>query len=183
MIKRSFDLVNLGFMFFVDDFASSDSLYDSDDLDFDSSDVDFDSSDLDIDTDDLGLDSSSESDLDFDSSESDSESYDSDDESDDEADSESDDEAEEPQPFKRKQFSINLHGHTKETALPLITRILNAASSLGAATVTFITGRGSHSANGVPVLRPLVLDLCRRRGVPARVGRNEGRVICQIARK
>ena len=162
-------------MFFFDDFASSDTLYDSPDLDFDSSDLDSDSSDLDFDSSDLDSDSS---DLDFDSSDLDFDSSDLDSDS-------SDDESDEPAPqtLKPQQLRINLHGHTKETALPFITRILDAASSRGVATVTFITGRGAHSINGVPVLRPLVLELCQRRGVPARVGRNEGRVICQIARK
>ena len=76
-------------------------------------------------------------------------------------------------------WSVDLHGYFSAEASEIVKNYLRRAKREGnVAQIEFITGRGLHSKDGVPVLRPMVLQLCQDMGFNAYVGNNKGVVIC-----
>lgn len=79
----------------------------------------------------------------------------------------------------KKKLTVDLHGYRASEAYGLVSKALREVRADGSvAQISFITGKGLHSKSGIPVLRPLVLRLCRDMGFKAYVGANRGVVIC-----
>jgi DNA-nicking Smr family endonuclease len=51
---------------------------------------------------------------------------------------------------------LDLHGHGREAALTALERFVEAARADGRRALLIIHGRGAHSSNDGPVLKPLV---------------------------
>lgn len=82
-------------------------------------------------------------------------------------------------PAQLVNWSVDLHGYFSAEASEIVKNYLRRAKREGnVAQIEFITGRGLHSKDGVPVLRPMVLQLCQDMGFNAYVGNNKGVVIC-----
>ncbi|KAH0788824.1 CUE domain containing protein [Histomonas meleagridis] len=82
----------------------------------------------------------------------------------------------------KRIITIDLHGYTIMKAHQKFNQTIeNAIISGNVAQVNFITGKGIHSAGGMPVLRPYILDLCRMKGLKAFVSQgNTGVVVCKL---
>jgi hypothetical protein len=72
-----------------------------------------------------------------------------------------------PAPAKRV-VTVDMHGMTRESAPECVWKTL-AELKPGAEKVNFITGRGRHSKNEVPLLRPLVLKILEEKGIECSV--------------
>jgi len=68
---------------------------------------------------------------------------------------------------KEKQVIHDLHGFNKKQANKYVLRVLVYASYHGLRNILFITGKGIHSPNKSPIIRPLVIKLCNRMGFKA----------------
>ena len=81
----------------------------------------------------------------------------------------------------KRKLTVDLHGFRADEAYRFVSKALeNARRDGNVAQISFITGKGLHSRSGSPVLRPLVLRLCRDKGFNAYVGANRGVVICDF---
>jgi DNA-nicking Smr family endonuclease len=79
---------------------------------------------------------------------------------------------------------VDLHGESCQTAAQIVRETTRNAKQAGdVAEISFCTGKGLHSKGGVPVLRPLVLKLCRTLGFQACVSGNNAVVTCTITEK
>jgi DNA-nicking Smr family endonuclease len=79
---------------------------------------------------------------------------------------------------------VDLHGYSARDAGDLVREATANAQKAGdVGEISFCTGKGLHSKGGIPVLRPLVLKLCRDLGFAAALAQNTGVVTCTIAQK
>ena len=82
---------------------------------------------------------------------------------------------------KMSFMSIDLHGFGANDAKEKIREAVVNAKSMNIGVIHFITGVGNHSQNGVPILKPLVLDICEGFNVKATVpSLNPGVVVCDL---
>lgn len=82
-----------------------------------------------------------------------------------------------------KTETIDLHGMLKQEARFLVESSLTHAKKKGIGVFRFNTGKGNHSVNNIPVLRPLVLEICKKFNMYAYIPeRNEGYVVCNVNR-
>lgn len=75
---------------------------------------------------------------------------------------------------------IDLHGENAVNVHEKVYRALEDAERGGIREIHFITGRGRHSQGNIPILRPLVYSLCKKRGYKPLLSRDKGCVICKI---
>lgn len=66
-------------------------------------------------------------------------------------------------------LTLDLHGMRKVECEWFIESVLKANKSSRYSKINFITGKGKHSHNKVPILRPLVMEICERRGLKAQL--------------
>ena len=82
-----------------------------------------------------------------------------------------------------KTETIDLHGMLKQEAKFLVESSLSHAKKKGIGVFRFNTGKGNHSINNIPVLRPLVLEICKKFNMYAYIPeRNTGYVVCNVNR-
>ena len=79
-----------------------------------------------------------------------------------------------------RSATIDLHNYRSDEAAEYVTRVIrNARGSFGV--VYFITGKGNNSKNHIPILRPLVMKICRQAGANTRIlPNNTGIVECRF---
>lgn len=65
-------------------------------------------------------------------------------------------------------LTLDLHGKRKPECIWFVENVLNANKNSRYSKINFITGKGKHSLNKVPILRPLVMEICEKRGLVAR---------------
>ena len=75
---------------------------------------------------------------------------------------------------------IELHGKNLVDAKEAVIRALDSAQQNKIKKIFFITGRGNHSKGNVPVLRPMVLKVCKERGFNPTLSQNKGTIICAV---
>lgn len=82
-------------------------------------------------------------------------------------------------------WRLDLHGKGKSEAVRQVVDKLKMAQQDGnVSRIEFITGKGLHSKDGIPVLRPVVLRVCRFLGHKVEVNEtNEGVVVCDLLPK
>lgn len=81
---------------------------------------------------------------------------------------------------KTESITIDLHGMRVAEAQETVIRTLRNVQNSNTGIIYFITGRGQHSKGNVPVLRPLVMKMCKERGYRPAVSQNRGTVICNV---
>lgn len=65
-------------------------------------------------------------------------------------------------------LTLDLHGKRKPECIWFVENVLNANKNSRYSKINFITGKGKHSLNKVPILRPLVMEICEKRGLIAK---------------
>lgn len=75
---------------------------------------------------------------------------------------------------------IELHGKTYDEAQELVISALDSAKINHIRKILFITGRGRHSIDNIPVLKPMVLKICKKKGFNPSLSKNKGTIICCI---
>lgn len=84
-----------------------------------------------------------------------------------------------PQRVAKKRvrvITVDLHNYTYEQAQQLVSACLSRAPHSDIKNINFITGKGIHSKNG-PVIRPLVMKMCKEFKIPAKVNPNNTGVV------
>ena len=79
-----------------------------------------------------------------------------------------------------KSLTIDLHNYRADDAADFVTRVIrNARGSFGV--LYFITGKGHNSKDHIPILRPLVMKICRKAGANTKLlPTNSGIVECRF---
>mmetsp|Transcript_35774 Transcript_35774/g.79611 ORF Transcript_35774/g.79611 Transcript_35774/m.79611 type:complete len:178 (+) Transcript_35774:145-678(+) len=76
--------------------------------------------------------------------------------------------------------TVDLHGLRVKEALAKAREIILEAKKENRKSMTFIVGRGLHSADGVAKLKPAIMDLVNELHLRCTVGRNEGRILVEL---
>ena len=80
-----------------------------------------------------------------------------------------------------KTERIDLHGYSKQEARFIVEKSISSAKKNRIGVFHFVTGVGHGSLNHIPVLRPLVLEICQKYNVYAFLPeKNKGVVVCDI---
>lgn len=78
---------------------------------------------------------------------------------------------------RKRIITVDLHHYTSSQAQRLVLRCLQKAPESDIQEINFITGRGMHSKNKKPILRPLVLNLCKSKGIKAEICKQNNGVV------
>ena len=79
---------------------------------------------------------------------------------------------------------IDLHGYNQKEAREIVENVIKKAKKKKIGVFHFITGQGNHSIDGTPVLRPLVLEICKKYNVHAYISSKiQGVVVCNVSKK
>lgn len=82
-----------------------------------------------------------------------------------------------------KTETIDLHGLVSKEARFIVEASLSQAKKNGIGVFRFITGIGNHSTNNIPILRPLVLEICKKYNCYAYIPeKNQGFVVCNVCK-
>jgi hypothetical protein len=79
-----------------------------------------------------------------------------------------------------KPDEIDLHGQRIEEIIPILDRELEIHRQRGMTYVHIIVGKGIHSKDNVPKVKPAVEQLCNQRGYRWRLEQNEGRIYVDL---
>ncbi|KAK8842357.1 hypothetical protein M9Y10_025936 [Tritrichomonas musculus] len=94
-----------------------------------------------------------------------------------------DDDDEESQSQGMMTKRIDLHGYVKDDARLLVEDQISHARENRIGVFHFITGRGNHSEGNKAILRPLVLEICKKYNVHGYIPeKNPGMVLCNISK-
>jgi len=80
--------------------------------------------------------------------------------------------------IKKEMIEVHdLHGFTKKEAMEYVFKVLIQASYHGLQKIDFITGKGIHSENQEPVLRPYIIEICNQKRYFARINPNNSGMV------
>jgi Domain of unknown function (DUF1771)/Smr domain len=81
-----------------------------------------------------------------------------------------------------KDDEIDLHGQRVDEIIPILDQELKERCEEGMTYVHIIVGKGNHSKDGIPKIKPAVEELCNQRGYQWRLEQNEGRIYIELPR-
>ncbi|XP_067661425.1 uncharacterized protein [Haliotis asinina] len=77
--------------------------------------------------------------------------------------------------------TLDLHGCSVKSALPRLEKFLKEMKQNSVGTFSIITGKGNHSLDGRPVLKPVVQNHQNKHGYKHKVDpKNAGRIIVEL---
>lgn len=75
---------------------------------------------------------------------------------------------------------IELHGKTYDEAQELVISALDSAKINHFRKILFITGRGRHSIDNIPVLKPMVLKISKKKGFNLSLSKNKEQLLVAL---